>query len=404
VDVLLRVAPEVRLSSSTSGLRASLEGRGAGRETGVGSRPASNGSGDTAGEHLTLTDLEARSRQAQESGDLPALRSIEETLRSLHLENHPLRRRPEPPDAGGLPAKDRELLQRTAFEAALPRVSVFKRAARSRARAIAQTEADSFGRALDLAQVVITQHRGATVDDQWSALAEHDRCAVIAELDAEFAAAGCGCTCIDAGWHAETSRGYVTVVTRYPDIDIVAERGPGFSSSGRPMLRRRTRAERNSRYLSGLASFALAAARRAISVAVSADDVHLVVVRRSGDGLEPIYIGSLSREAITLRPALADPVPLLLGSAVRPLQFDGPAHDLVAVTPHDDTTEIVRQCVAALHTGAPDTEAPDTEALDTEAHEAEAFASDAFASEVIASADFEHGEAHGIRPRRLRRD
>jgi hypothetical protein len=79
------------------------------------------------------------------------------------------------------------------------------------------------------------------------------------------------------------------------------------------------------------------------------------------------------------------------------LQFDGPAHDLVAVTPHDDTTEIVRQCVAALHTGALGMRP--TGALDTEAHEAEAFA-----SEVIASADFEHGEAHGIRPRRLRRD
>ena len=336
----------------------------------------SSGSAHTAGEHPTLSELEARARQAQESGDLPALRSIEETLRSLHLENHPLRRRPEPPDAGGLPAKERAMLQRTAFEAALPRVSVFKRAARSQARAVAETEADSFGRALDLAQVVIAQHRAAAVDDQWSALAEHDRCAVIAELDAEFAAAGCGCTCIDAGWHAETSRAYVTIVTRYPDIDIVAERGPGFSSSGRPMLRRRTRAERNSRYLSGLASFALAAARRAISVAVAADDVHLVVVRRTGDGLEPIYVGSLSREAITLRPALADPVPLLLGSAVRPLQFDGPAHDLVAVTPHDDTTDIVRRCVAALEDGFVENDVVDSD-----------------------ERGFEHEEADGIRPR-----
>ena len=85
-----------------------------------------------------------------------------------------------------------------------------------------------------------------------------------------------------------------------------------------------------------------------------------------GDGLEPIYVGSLSREAITLRPALADPVPLLLGSAVRPLQFDGPAHDLVAVTPHDDVTDIVRRCVAALDDGVVETEPVDSETLDTE--------------------------------------
>jgi hypothetical protein len=90
------------------------------------------------------------------------------------------------------------------------------------------------------------------------------------------------------------------------------------------------------------------------------------VVRRTGDGLEPIYVGSLSREAITLRPALADPVPLLLGSAVRPLQFDGPAHDLVAVTPNDDITDIVRRCVAALDDGVVETELIETELIDHE--------------------------------------
>jgi hypothetical protein len=392
VDVLLRVAPEVRLSSSASGLRATLEGERSRPDTGVGSRLASNRSAPTADEHPTLSELEARARQAQKSDDLPALWSVEETLRSLHLENHPLRRRPETPEAGRLPAKERALLERNAFEAALPRVSVFKRSARSKARAAAETEADTFGRALDLAQVVIAQHRAAVVNDQWSALAGHDRSAVIAELDAEFAAAGCGCTCIDAGWDAESSRGYVTIVTRYPDIDIVAERGPGFSSSGRPMLRRRTRAERNSRYLSGLASFALAAARRAISVAVAADDVHLVVVRRTGDGLEPIYVGSLSREAITLRPALADPVPLLLGSAVRPLQFDGPAHDLVAVTPHDDVTDIVRRCVAALDDGRVETEPGDSEIVDSEIGDSEIVDSEALGG-------VEHEKADGIRAR-----
>jgi hypothetical protein len=247
-------------------------------------------------------------------------------------------------------AKERSLLQRKAFRAALPQVSVFKRAARTKARAIAETEADSFSHTLDLAHVVIAQHRAAALDDEWNGLAEHDRCAVIAELEAEFAAAACGCTCVDAGWDVDTSRGYVTVVCRYPGVDIVAERGPGVSSSGRRMLRRRTRAERNSLYLSGLASFALAAARRAISVAVAADDVHLVIVRRpeDGDGLEPIYVGSLSREAVTLRPSLADPVPLLLGSAVRPLQFDGPAHDLVAVAPDADVMDIVRLCDEAI--------------------------------------------------------
>ncbi|GAA2471106.1 hypothetical protein [Terrabacter carboxydivorans] len=357
MEVLLRVAPEVRLSSSTSGLRASFDDPHRSHlGTGVGARTPDTISAADHVEHLPLAELEARARQAQASGDLHALGSIEEAFTSFHLEHHAPRRRPEPPEATAITAKERTLLQRKAFRAALPQVSMFKRAARTKAKAIAETEADGFSRTLDLAQVVISQHRAATLDDQWNDLAGHDRCAVIAELEAEFEAAACGCTCVDAGWDAETSRGYVTIVARYPAADIVGERGPGVSSSGRRMLRRRTRAERNSLYLSGLASFALAAARRAISVAVAADDVHLVVVRplEGGEGLEPIYVGSLSREAVTLRPALADPVPLLLGSAVRPLKFDGAAHDLVAVAPEADVMDIVRLCAEALDDGALD--------------------------------------------------
>jgi hypothetical protein len=90
--------------------------------------------------------------------------------------------------------------------------------------------------------------------------------------------------------------------------------------------------------------------RRVIAVAVASDDVQLVVVRQTatGHGLEPIYVGCLSREAVTLRPVLADPVPLLLGSAARPMQFDGPSHDLVAVAPDPDVMDIVRLCAEAL--------------------------------------------------------
>jgi hypothetical protein len=356
VDLTLRVAPEVRLGSATSGLRAFLDDSAGTRVgTGVGARTTASTGGDRGSdrgsdETATLAELEVRARRAQESGDLNALRSIEEALGALHLENHPPRRRPEPPAAAAISAKERSLLERKAFHAALPQVSVFKRAARAKAKAIAETEADGFSRTLDVAHAVVAQHRAAALDDQWNDLAGHERCAVIAELDAAFAAATCGCTCVDAGWDAETSRGYVTIVARYPSLDIVAERGPGVSSSGRRMLRRRTRSERNALYLGGLASFALATARRSISVAVAADDIHLVIVRptEAGDGLEPIYVGSLSREAVTLRPALADPLPLLLGSAARPMQFDGPAHDLVAATPEADVMGIVQRCVDAL--------------------------------------------------------
>ncbi|NUO92577.1 MAG: hypothetical protein HOQ18_17380 [Dermatophilaceae bacterium] len=343
MDLPLRVAPEVRLSSTASGLRASLDAGPVAR-TGL---PADV---RTTGDHVSMAQLEQRVRDAQATEDVAALGAAEEILGSLHLDNHPLRRRPEPPDAAPLPAKDRAAFQRRAFRAALPQVPLLKWAERARAKAAAETEARSFGEAMDVAHAVVSQRRAVAVEDQWRELSEHDPTTVIAELDAHFAVAECGCTCVDAGWDVETSRGYVTVVCRYPALDIVGERGPGVSSSGRRMMRRRTRAERNALYLTGLASFTLATVRRSISVAVAADDVHVVVVRPTaeGDGLEPIYVGSLSREAVTLRPSLADPVPLLLGSAVCQMQFHGPAHDLVALDADPHVLEVVRACTEAL--------------------------------------------------------
>jgi hypothetical protein len=339
VDLLLRVAPEVRLRSTATGLRASLDAKPA---VPVGAPPTDG--------HVSLALLEQRVRDAHAAEDVVALSAVEETLTSLHVDNHPLLRRPEPPELARIPAKDRSTLQRKAFQAALLQVPVFKWGERAKARAAAEAEAQSFASALEVGHAVVTQHRAMAVEDQWNDLAAHEPAMVIAELDAHFATAEWGCTCVDAGWDAETSRGYVTVVARYPALDIVGERGPGVSSSGRRMMRRRTRSERNALYLSGVASFTLATVRRTISVAVAADDVHVIVVRptEDGEGLEPIYVGSLSREAVTLRPALADPVPLLLGGAVCQMQFEGSAHDLVALEPHPDVMAVVQACADAL--------------------------------------------------------
>ncbi|MEW1952293.1 hypothetical protein [Terrabacter sp. NPDC080008] len=341
MDLPLRVAPEVRLRSSASGLRAAL---GEGTD-GVDAR-AEEGRRAPA----RLADLEHRARTAQDAGDVQALRDVEEALTSLHLENHPLRRRPDPPGQTALPAKERAMLQRKALRSAQPKISVFKRAARAKTRAVAETEADHFVRTLDVAHAVIAQHRAAAVDDRWNALSGHDRSAVIAELEAVFAAEEPCCTCVDAGWNGGTSRAFVTVVARFPGLDLVAERGPGASSSGRGMLHPRTQAERNALYLSAIASFGLTTVRRVISVAVTADDVHLLVVRAAGDGkrLEPVYVGTITREDVTLRPVMADPVPLLLAAATRPVRFDGPAHDLVALDPDPVVDAVVRACADAL--------------------------------------------------------
>ena len=353
VDLLLRVAPEVRLRCSPLGLRAHVDSAVDPVGALAGASSGTPGIGSAASPSTPVpagvAQLERRSLAAQQEGDIAGLRSVEEALTSLHRQTHQSRRRPEHQTAVDVSPRERAALRRAAFRAALREVPFFKRSARAQARQVAESEAETYALTVDVAQAVITQHRGAVLDDGWNRLSGHDVGSVVSELDAAFATTDPSCTCVDAGWDADATRGYVTVVARYPGLDVVADRGPGVSSSGRAMLRRRTKAERNAIYLSGLASFSLATARHAISVAVAADDVQLVIVRpiEGGDGLEPIYVGSLSREAVTLRPASADPVPLFLGAALRQLRFEGPSHDLLALEPADDVTEVIARCLSA---------------------------------------------------------
>ncbi len=361
MEAQIRVAPEVRLGSTASGLRASLVAgaaasadptRGVGTTvgTGVGSR------GPSGVPPVSLDVLAVRALAAQRADDVSALTEVETTLSSLHLHSHTPRRRPEPEPEGSLEEHERKDLHRKALRAARQQVSVFRMAERKAARGEADLQADGFTAAAEVAHAVVGQHRAAAQEDRWADLARNDRVTVIAELDAEFADAGGSCTCIDAGWSEDGARGYVTVVVRYPRPDIVGEKGPGLSGNGRPMLRRRTVTERNAVYLGGLASLALATARHAIAVAVAADDVHVLIVRptENGTGLEPLYLGSLSREAVTLRPAAADPLPLLLSAAARPMCFEGQSHDLAPLAPEADIEAVVGACVAALEDEALD--------------------------------------------------
>ena len=59
-------------------------------------------------------------------------------------------------------------------------------------------------------------------------------------------------------------------------------------------------------------------------------------------------------ERLLREPAAADPMPLLLSAAIRPMSFDGPAHDLAPLAPEADIEAVVGACVAALEDEALD--------------------------------------------------
>jgi hypothetical protein len=51
-----------------------------------------------------------------------------------------------------------------------------------------------------------------------------------------------------------------------------------------------------------------------------------------------------------MRDPAADPVPLLLGSATRPMRFTGPEHELAALAREADVEALLDACAAARQT------------------------------------------------------
>jgi hypothetical protein len=171
---------------------------------------------------------------------------------------------------------------------------------------------------------------------------------------------GCDVTCLDAGVDAVTHRAYVTVLLRFPTIDVVADEGREVSRSGKVVWRQRRPSERNGVYAAGLASTVLATAKQVDSIAIAADDVNVVVVRptRNGRDVEPIYVGVLDREDVSLRHPDADPLPLLTGSAVpHGIRIEGPEREVTPLDAGADRdgalSEIVDACRAAAEEAAP---------------------------------------------------
>jgi hypothetical protein len=362
--MMLRIAPGVRLASTADGLRVDLNG-GKGRvatvtelaaATALPSVTGKNARGGARAEpvdvsRVSLKELEQQVHTAALQEDVAALQTIEDSLTTMHRVSFPQRRRPVVEGPVPLTSQERSAARKRAIRGALAGLPFFGRSVRSEAKAQAVRHAEDFVQASQVARAIAAQHRQAVVDDTWYDLAEHHPATVIEAVERTLRETATDCTCVDAGRLEGSTRTYVTVILTFASPELVRDRGPGMSPTGRRMMRRRTRAERNAVYLTALASMTLATVKHVISVAVAADDVNLVIVRRTGaaaGALEPIYVGSLSREAVTLRPPQADPVPLFLSAAMREMRFEGSAHDLIALEVDDELADIIATCERAL--------------------------------------------------------
>lgn len=287
----------------------------------------------TSRQRPTLAQLERQSKAEALAAERSRVEALEHELVTLHLECFPPGERElvTPPPA--LSPVQRAELTRQYRRAAVAEIPWTRRAERAEARAIADGEAHEFVRVHATGQLVASQLAQFEEDERWRRLVAHDPHTVIEAVDSAFADNASDSTCIDAGEHPGTGRRYVTAVVVFGTPEMVPERKAAVTPGGRPTLHKRSMTERNAVYLRALASTVLATVREAFAVAVSAQDVNVVVLQALPGQARPrpIYLGQFSRRQIEQIDWLtADPVSVVRSTPDAQLQLRGVAR---AVTP-----------------------------------------------------------------------
>ncbi|MBT2420327.1 DUF4236 domain-containing protein [Streptomyces sp. ISL-22] len=339
MSLSIKIAPGLRVSASSRGIRTSIGPRAARLHVGAGRAGFSTSAGPlTYGTGLggrsrsraprtSLTALERQARAAEKAAEYEAVGRVERALLSAHLEEFtpaaaPVLPAPTPVDPKAL----RDLLRRQAGEH-IPRWKI-------RHRSTARRQADDrFPAALQEE----TTHRAdehasaqAAAEAEWARLTSGDPATVIAALEAAFEDNISPAAPIDSTGTA------ATVVVSFPPPTVVPERKQAITPSGRPTLHKRTKAERNSFYVRALASTVLATVKETLAAAPSVKEVTILVVRQDPDTHRPedylaaIYAGRFPRERLaTLDWNQVDPVAELLLAPGAMLHRRGQAGDVL---------------------------------------------------------------------------
>ena len=363
-----KVAPGVRMSASSRGIRTSIGGSPGRLSFGAGGTYASAAIGGvrvsqrigggsfygsspvrSTAQRANLTQLEqAETLQAQ----LNALEEIERRLVTLHQENFPA-------------AAQREVLAPISTDVAqlsalwqkqiVKKISIFKRQARRDARAHAHELAAKEAARLDEENAERYGELLAQAADDWHRLTGHDRVAVMEALETAFADNDSEAFCVDADTD-ERGR-FATIVVCFGTASMVPERTTGRTPTGRLSAKKRTKTDRNAVYVQALGSTVLATVKEAFAVAPSVERIDLLVLRRDpeaarpADFITPIYAAEFERSRVKqLRWRSLDPgVELLTATSAR-FQRKGAAGDVAPIdlSDFDHFGALLDQVEAAL--------------------------------------------------------
>lgn len=324
--VSFKVAPGVRISASSRGVRTSIGNNtarvsfGGGRTytsakvAGIRVSQNTYSSGHTstrvsAGGFSTGSSSAAPRRaaaprpslaQLERAAQADEVQRIERELTSLHLEQFPA----AGPEA--VPAPEPVALDplvKAYQQEAVKGIGFFRfgqrRAAKERAKAEAGVEAAR----IDANNQEIYRGLLQEAAADFQRLVQHDPDSVIAAIDAAFADNASESTCVDAGTDEDGTQ-FATVVVVFGSADLVPEKVAALTPAGKPTLKKRTKTDRNALYVRALASTVLATVREALASSPSTDEVRVVVLRRAvpfGGQVEqtaPIYVATFGRRLV----------------------------------------------------------------------------------------------------------
>ncbi|GAA5227016.1 hypothetical protein [Paeniglutamicibacter antarcticus] len=292
-----------------------------------------------------MAQLERAERAAARQNAIEELKSLEESLVTLHHEKFlpatSLKvQLPEPVDQAAI----RNEIQKSL----LSTIGRFKfsqrRAAKARAAEMAIEEASRVE-----AENTDLYHRYChEAQQRWERLLDHDTETVLETLEEAFADNASEATCVDVG--IEDGVRYATVVIVFGSADSIPERTPSLTPAGKTTTKKRNKSDRNSLYVAALGSTVLAAVREGFAVAPSVDEFRIVVLRKDlnaptpKDFVAPIYVATFSRSAADgLKWQTIDPTAGLLSGQDAQFIRKGVAGDVVAIdlTEHPELVELV---------------------------------------------------------------
>ena len=305
----IRIAPGVRVTASSRGLRTGIGPRIARVHVGAGKTGVSTGAGPvtyfTTGPRATrssrratsVPDYERHVRAARRSQEIEAVAQLDDKLAQLaaiHRVDFPPAKPPSPAE---MPQVDEGSLRSAAVAAELRGVPLLRRSMRLAARQVGAQKAErEIAQAHERAKAE-QDRQTAELQRAWEQLVQNDPQMVLSALETAFE------DNMSPAAAVNVDGSLLDVVMYWPEIDaVVGERKAVLTPTGRPTHHKRSMTERNALYLAALGSNVLATVKESLAVAPGLDQARiLVVMHRQGDsdrGIDALFAGQFSRAAL----------------------------------------------------------------------------------------------------------